>query len=174
MAHFFIPYQIRPQPRPRVFTRHNNLGQSSINVYDPIQDSKSAIRELLREMALARGFKRIPRDVPVAIQAVFMARKKSKSQREIPIGDVDNMLKTLLDCIQGSLIEDDIQVVSLHGIKVYGERHCCLFDIGEATLSSLDLLKQELNEYAKDQICYHASSGPLKGPQRQPLEPTEG
>jgi len=45
--------------------------------------------------------------------------------------DLDNLVKSLLDCLNGRLFEDDSQVCSLHARKIWSDRGGISFDAWE-------------------------------------------
>jgi Holliday junction resolvase RusA-like endonuclease len=77
--------------------------------------------------------------VSVFVEAVYKVPKSySKTKREkalggsgenIPAGDVDNLLKSVLDAMNGVVFVDDKQVVSATVTKRYGEDNCVICEV---------------------------------------------
>ena len=64
---------------------------------------------LVSQTALAAGYRPVKLPQPVVIRVTWF--------REAKRGDLDNRLKVLLDAIQGTVYENDSQVVEIHAYR---------------------------------------------------------
>lgn len=176
MSHFVIPYQIKPQPRPRVVHSTSIGYRPGVRVLDKLAKEKEEIKEFLRLEARLRNWEIIPRDRPIRVRAVVVVVKKNHSKREFPIGDVDNIAKTLLDCLTGTLIEDDIQVMHLDIIKVYGinRRQMALIEISDVDPEVYAPVVKEIDKHAHHQAVDERFGIRPKKAKRSQLEPGDG
>lgn len=122
---FTIPGEVVPQGRPR-FART----KSGIWTYDPAKSRnyKTFVQWSTHELWPAE-----PLDGPLSVRIVeyrAIPASWSKKRREEalsgiirPTGrpDMDNVVKTILDSLNGRMWRDDSQVVSLHAEKRYAE-----------------------------------------------------
>lgn len=122
---FTIPGEVVPQGRPR-FART----RSGIRTYDPAKSRnyKTFVQWSTHELWPAE-----PLDGPLSVRIVeyrAIPASWSKKRREEalsgiirPTGrpDMDNVVKTILDSLNGRMWRDDSQVVSLHAEKRYAE-----------------------------------------------------
>jgi len=79
----------------------------------------------------ARGGKKLSGNVWMRISAVFpIPKSATKSKREEMLSgrvrptkkpDMDNIIKTIMDALNGIAYEDDKQVCEIHVEKIYGE-----------------------------------------------------
>lgn len=109
--------------RPR-FTRDGHA-------YTPERTRKfeSAVRAHAYGFMKRMGANRIPAEVPVDVRVVacfpipksWSKKKKADAARLIPRIDVDNVLKAVLDAMNGVVFEDDRQVVKAVAEKRYEE-----------------------------------------------------
>lgn len=110
-----LEFPIKPIPkgRPRL-SRHG--------VYTP-QRTKTFENDLkyLAMTQIPRGFK--PTEGAVSIDVVFnFKRPKSKAGPHACRPDLDNLLKSLTDALNGVLWVDDAQIISLTAIKQYADK----------------------------------------------------
>ena len=122
---FTIPGEVIPQGRPR-FART----RTGVRTYDPAKsrEYKTFVQWSTRELCPAE-----PLDGPLSVRIVeyrAIPASWSKKRREEalsgiirPTGrpDMDNVIKAILDSLNGRMWRDDSQVVSLHAEKRYGE-----------------------------------------------------
>jgi len=110
MTRFTIYSALMPSPRPRV-TRNGT--------YMPKKYTK--LKDTIRYTAMClKPFERVP--LKVTIEATYKAPKSvNRRKYHMPLGDVDNLAKTVLDALNGVLFEDDTQVVDLRVKKRYGD-----------------------------------------------------
>lgn len=109
-----------PAPRPRV-TRKGTFNDPKYTAY----------KDLLR--LKARGFWKYI-DVPIMVDLEF-GFKKAKSAKynkySMPVRDVDNLAKGVLDAFNGVLYEDDALVTELRVKKYYADEDFVLIRIWE-------------------------------------------
>lgn len=55
------------------------------------------------------------------IPTSWSKKKKANANNEIPIGDVDNNVKSVLDALEGIAYTNDRQVVAISASKAYGD-----------------------------------------------------
>lgn len=111
-----------PQPRPRVSTRGGFA-----RAYVPATHAVHAYRKMIASAARAAGAGVHGEPVEVVIDFVF-ARPKSHIRKSgvkpdaprYPRQDADNLVKAVLDSLNGVAWEDDAQVVRLVATKSYG------------------------------------------------------
>lgn len=119
IVYFFVPGKVQGKARPRFSSR-------SGTVYTP-EKTKSYERQIAEAYEAQRGpcFKGA---VTVVIEAVFpipkswtRAKKAEALAGKLPPGkpDIDNILKVVLDGLNGIAYEDDKQVVLTQCKKVY-------------------------------------------------------
>jgi len=120
-----IKLHIRPMPSPR--PRVHKFGAYMPKSYT---EHKKLIQDKLH------GFKMFPR-VPLEIDAVF-AIKPSKTYRRnkypTPKGDIDNMLKSVLDAMNGILFEDDVLISKATATKQYADHDYIHITLKEITV----------------------------------------
>ena len=122
---FTIPGEVVPQGRPR-FART----RSGIRTYDP---AKSRNYKTFVQWSTHELWPEKPLDGPLSVRIVeYRAIPESWSKKRRaealagvirPTGrpDMDNVIKAILDSLNGRMWRDDSQVVSLHAEKRYGE-----------------------------------------------------
>ena len=90
---------------------------------------EAAVRFAALDFMKRMGAGRIPATVPISVHVVacfgipvsWPKRKKASAAEQIPRIDVDNILKAVLDGMNGILFEDDRQVVKAIAEKRYEE-----------------------------------------------------
>ena len=90
---------------------------------------EAAVRAAALDFMKRMGTGRIPADIPISVHVVacfriptsWTKRKKAAASEQIPRIDVDNILKAVLDGMNGILFEDDRQVVKAVAEKRYEE-----------------------------------------------------
>jgi Holliday junction resolvase RusA-like endonuclease len=86
-------------------------------------DSKTRQYEAALRAVIKKAYEGplIPKTIPVGIDAVFNVPQIKKPVRDMPTvkPDADNLVKSLLDALNGILIEDDSQVCELNVKKRY-------------------------------------------------------
>lgn len=121
MVYFFVPGKVQGKARPRFSSR-------SGTVYTPSK-TKSYERQIKEAYEVQEGLCRKGR-VMVVIEAVFpipkswtRAKKAEAIAGKLPPGkpDIDNILKVVLDGLNGIAYEDDKQVVLTQCKKVYAD-----------------------------------------------------
>ena len=58
---------------------------------------------------------------PLEVWIDILGTRPKKTKFTSPNGDVDNFVKGLLDCCNGSMWKDDSQIVELHATKAWHE-----------------------------------------------------
>lgn len=115
---FTVPGPPVPQPRPR-FASRGNFTQA----YTPKRHKIHAFRQAVALAAKAAGAKVQAGPVHVVIDAVFVRPKshaRMKAPPALPLADVDNVAKGVLDALKGIAWADDKQVGRLVVEKSYG------------------------------------------------------
>lgn len=119
---FSVPGNPVPQPRPR-FTVQGGLAKAYVKKLHPVH----AYRRAIAFEASAAGATPVNQPVSVVIDAVFQ-RPKSHMRKSgvkpsaplLPLCDVDNVAKAVLDALNGVAWADDRQVSRLVVEKSYG------------------------------------------------------
>ncbi len=135
MISFFIPMTPVPKGRPR-FTVINNKPHK---VYTPkaTKSAENQIKLLVRnEMNKNR---RKPYEIPITAYMVFQSDFASESTRHGP--DIDNLVKLVLDALNGIVYTDDKLIYAIRAEKVYSEVPGirCTFDEYQPTHNALGL-----------------------------------
>lgn len=118
----YIPGKAVPQGRPK-FTRTGN----GVRTYDPKQsvDYKSWIKHCALQVMEKVGTQIIPRDIPLhMVLTVTITKPASVSKRRLcPVTkpDLDNVLKTIQDALEGIAYQADQQIVSITATKRYAD-----------------------------------------------------
>lgn len=111
-----IPGRPVPKARPRFIPRCGKCIP-----YDPQYQDKRTCTEQVR----VRCKDHEPLDGPIAVSVVFIYQKPKSRQTSETVHsikpDLDNLLKWILDIGNTILWNDDKQIASLQGIKIYGE-----------------------------------------------------
>ena len=119
---FTVGGQPVPQPRPRVSTR-GGFARAYVPAKHPIHAYRQAVATAAK-IACPH-----PTDDPVSVIVQFtFERPKShmnksgvkKTAPALPKCDSDNLLKGILDAMNGIVWYDDAQVVDPHPYKIYG------------------------------------------------------
>ncbi len=99
-----------PKARPRVTRTHTYSPKSNV-------DFKKAIQVIAKKQ-----YRHDPLLGALQVTAIFtFKRPKSVKRRYHTVRpDTDNLLKALLDALNGVLYKDDCQVVECYGVKEYG------------------------------------------------------
>jgi len=113
-----IPGKPIPKARPRFCRRGEH-----VVTFDRQCEEVDMVRLLMR----AKMEGREPFEGPLRVNMVFIFEPVKRRQKEYPgfhikKPDCDNALKFFLDAGNGILWGDDKQIVSLSGIKIYGEK----------------------------------------------------
>jgi Holliday junction resolvase RusA-like endonuclease len=118
---FSVPGQPVPQPRAKISTR-GGFGHAYVEAKHPIH----AYRKALQLAAVDAGLRPTTATVEVVIDAVFVRPKShltksgiKPSAPAVPLPDVDNVAKAVLDAI-GPVLGNDKQVRRLVIEKSYG------------------------------------------------------
>ena len=123
-----LAFKVHVEPvgkgRPR-FTRDGHA-------YTPERTRKfeAAVRAHAYEFMRRMNAQRIPEGVPIDVRVVALfpipkswpKKKKAEATKLIPRIDVDNILKAVLDAMNGVVFEDDRQVVKAVAEKRYEEK----------------------------------------------------
>lgn len=120
MIEFTIPGNPIPLSRPRTWVR----GGRSVT-YNPQQKLIDQIKDCLR------AFKIEMIDKPIEIKILFYMQvpssyslKKQKEMMDQPHvkrPDIDNLIKFILDAMNGIILKDDSMIFSLQARKCYGD-----------------------------------------------------
>lgn len=80
-----------------------------------------AHKALVAEAAQAAGLQPIPKGTPVAVDLGFGYQRPQRPTYPVPLGrpDVDNLVKLVLDALNGLAYDDDAQVVEVTARKFY-------------------------------------------------------
>ncbi len=119
--------EIFGDPIPLKRPRTRKIG-GFVSVYDPQKKEKDQVRWQVKSQ-----YREKPLSVPLFLDLIFglaipkstsRIRRKCMLENEIvPMKrpDVDNLIKFILDCLNGILFDDDSQIISLHARKIYSE-----------------------------------------------------
>jgi len=107
---FIINTEPIPQERPR-FTVSYRKGRAYGRVYESQKMKK--YKEFIG-WELKRQYKSsiIPKYIPIAIECIFFLKEKNFFKM-----DIDNLIKALLDAMQGIIFENDNQIIRLSAGK---------------------------------------------------------
>lgn len=118
---FSVPGNPVPQPRPKVTVRNGKP-----HGYVKKKHAIHAYRQAIQLLAIDAGLRKTNKSIDVVIDAVFKRPKShfnksgvKPSAREVPVPDVDNLAKAVLDAI-GPIVGNDKQVRRLVVEKSYG------------------------------------------------------
>lgn len=121
---FTVPGQPVPQPRARVTTR----GKFA-HAYTPAKHPITAYREAIKAAAIAAGAKPHGELVTVFVVASFVRPASHRTKKGLkkdapktPKPDGDNLLKGILDALNGIAYEDDTQAEKIFVWKRYAVR----------------------------------------------------
>ena len=107
-------------------------------------DNEDAIR-----VAVAKQWHRLPHPAEeyLTLRVTFcfartagMKKKKLGYPIQTNHGDLDNLVKQLLDSIMGIVLMDDRSVVSIHANKILGDADSCAFTIEPLQPGDIDAL----------------------------------
>lgn len=118
----YIPGKAVAQSRPRFARRGNHVA-----TYDaaPSRDYKSWVKHCAIEVMKQKSMQIIPRDIPLKIILTVDAErpKSCPKSRPLPVTkpDLDNVLKTIQDALEGIVYQADQQIVSISATKRYAE-----------------------------------------------------
>ena len=124
MIELTIPGRPIAKKRPRFFRRGRHVG-----TYSAQAEEERAIKA-----AVAFQYAGEPLACPVALNCAFympIPKSTSKKNRARMLDgllvhakkpDVDNLLKMICDCLNGVVWADDRQIVTIRGVKIYGEK----------------------------------------------------
>lgn len=124
-----------PQKRPRV---------TRFVTYDPSKKDKVAfIKSVLNQLP------KEPISYPLRISIQFKFKhpkshlktngelRKSAPNLHVSKPDIDNLVKFVLDALNGRLYKDDSQIVSLKAVKQYSETSCIEISVEEIASSDI-------------------------------------
>lgn len=100
-----IPGDPIPKARPRVYGGHGITPRRTL-------DAEKRVRDAFQ----ARYPDSTPNDGPVEISAVFYMPKRGRP-------DLDNLLKLVMDALNGLAYRDDAQVMRFHATKITPDQH---------------------------------------------------
>lgn len=113
-----------PKARPRFRAMQSKSGGSFVKTYKPQSDSL-AEREYLLEAARQIPFQFEPH-TPLKVHIEFRLPTPKSRERTTHYGDphvikpdLDNLIKFILDCLNGRAWHDDAQIFSLESWKMY-------------------------------------------------------
>ena len=122
MLSFKLDIKLMPAPRPRLGTNCT---------YNPANytEQKKYIQNKIR------AFKKWESDVSLSVDLLVVHKtpKNGLKRRKhpFPIGDADNMLKGLLDAMNGIIYVDDTQVTEAKVKKMYGDIDAIFVKVSE-------------------------------------------
>ena len=113
---YIIPLRPRPKGRPR-FHGHAYTDKKT-------QEYERAIKDFI----LLQNPERL--DGAISLNVIFMySTPRNGSHYKTNRPDIDNLLKGLLDPLNGILWADDSQVVEVHASKVYGRADAIYLEV---------------------------------------------
>lgn len=113
---YTIPLRPRPKGRPR-FHGHAYTDKKT-------QEYEKAIKDFI----LLQNPERL--DGAIVLNAIFSySAPRKRHGNKISRPDIDNLLKGLLDPLNGILWADDSQVVTVHASKVYGQEDAIYLEV---------------------------------------------
>jgi Holliday junction resolvase RusA-like endonuclease len=111
----YILVDPKPKGRPR-FARRGRF----IQTYTPkeTKDYEDLLRATLKEKW---GQEPLPVEVPIGVDVTFHLKKPKSAKRHYPTvkPDTDNLLKAVLDALNGSVLIDDSSIVEIRSKKAY-------------------------------------------------------
>lgn len=112
---FFVPCEPVPQPRVKVSTR-GGFARAYVDAKHPIHALKQAIRDAFGSHDKLNG--------PIGCSLIFLfTRPKSHTKKQRQCGwhtgkgDIDNLVKAVLDSLNGIAFDDDKQVAFVTAYK---------------------------------------------------------
>ena len=111
-----------PLNRPRAFRKGNSIG---------MYDGQKKIKDMYRGQ-MEMNFNQTPFSVPIHLDLTFhfpipkgTSRVRTREMldgRLVPMKrpDLDNLVKFILDCMNGIVFDDDSQVTDFHAKKIFG------------------------------------------------------
>lgn len=134
---FIVPGEIRGQGRPRTAIRRGRNGRPYAQIYEDEKDTvnKHNIQLYAMEAKKRRGIEGIAqpdgRGITVYL-TVYLPIPKSMSKKKTEMAmmdrirpqrkpDLDNVLKAVLDAMNGIIYKDDSEVTEVHVHRLYSE-----------------------------------------------------
>lgn len=121
ISHFIVPGRPVPKGRPRFMWHHIHSPQSTIDFEKLVADSWRAQSGVtfeegapLRVTVIA--YFEIPKSASKKQRAEMLGAPHTKQR-----GDIDNIVKSVLDALNGEAFPDDCAVFSITGEKFYAE-----------------------------------------------------
>lgn len=105
MNQIIIKLRPKPAPRPRVYNKRAVMPPDYMSYKELI-----AIH--------CRSFKKLEGNLKVELSFSYKTPKRPTT--DCPVGDCDNLAKSVLDALEGIAYENDRQVMDLHIKKFYG------------------------------------------------------
>jgi Holliday junction resolvase RusA-like endonuclease len=79
-------------------------------------------KEHLRIAVAEQGHALVPKSQPLELLVTFyVERPKNPTYSYPPMGDIDKLVRVLLDSAEGIVFENDTQVVSIDALKTYAD-----------------------------------------------------
>ena len=152
---FHVPGRPVPQPRPKISTR-GGVGRAYTPAKHPINDYRQAV-EMYAKLA---GCELLSGSVTISVQFIFERPKshfnKSGLKKDSPAFvncDIDNLLKGVLDALNGIAFIDDRQVEYVKAGKIWGDESATRIEIIVSNKNGLSGEKQEnVADKKRDQI----------------------
>lgn len=94
-----------------------------IGVYTP--DKSRSWEDFIKFQSLGYKPEKLPEDPVIIFASFYLPRPKSLPKKIIhhtKRPDLDNLLKSVLDALQGLFFKNDSQIIQLTGSKVYNDR----------------------------------------------------
>jgi len=111
---FVLPFLPAPKGRPRV---------GKFGVYTPkkTRDSENQIKDFI--FSFSKLFFEQPTKMAIGVELQFTMIRPKSSKKKYPTvkPDIDNLIKTLLDAMNGIIYADDNQIIDLSASSRYGE-----------------------------------------------------
>ena len=85
----------------------------------PYKDFRKIMQELVPEV-IGAGF--FPYEGPLAVDVELYVKQPKKTKLNSPRADIDNYLKSIFDCMNGRLWEDDKQIQKVYATKQWASK----------------------------------------------------
>ena len=114
MVNVKIDVKPMPSPRPRVYGKRTIMPKEYVNHKEMLKWHFNRFEHF--------GKGKIRLEVLFAFK--MPARGLKRRMYDMPVPDIDNLVKTLMDSMQGILFDDDRQIVEISAKKIYSEVNC--------------------------------------------------
>ena len=122
-VHFTVDGRPQAKQRPRFARGHSYTPQKT-------REAEASVVGAFK----AKYFDFVPLSSPLSVTMLFQFKKPKKEKKHFTQRpDVDNLVKTVMDALNGVAWEDDAQIVQLVAQKVYADIEGTLVSIEELT-----------------------------------------